>query len=381
LYHISELDLAVTPRFCAGTRDYLAKNAAEHRPTEPDERYVLVTSNFDSWVPTMAWLIDKKCDLGSAVAAMQDSVRAYPESPERDKALILLERLSPQWATCRGDNDATLDEQIAGCTAALAGGALGKQNIGVALFHRGDALMAKSDAAAAIRDYGEAITAVPEFAEAFNNRGNAYDASGDHQRAIQDYDESIRLRPEFPEAFNNRGTTYDETGDHARAIQDFDQAIRLNASYQNAFKNRGRAKFYQGRFAAGADDFAKALTLQRTDAYAALWLHLARSRSGKPAPDELRDNAEQLDHAKWPWPLVAAYLGTPDIESMQAAAAQDPAEAKDRKCEAAFYLGEDALLSGGTAAASELLQQAVTLCAKDSLEYYAARFELDRARN
>jgi len=120
--------------------------------------------------------------------------------------------------------------------------------------------------------------------------------------------------------------------------------------------------------------------LQRTDAYAALWLHLARSRSGKSAPDELRRNAEALDHAKWPWPLVAAYLGTPDVASVQAAAAQDPAEAQDRKCEAALYLGEDALLRGSVSAASELLQQAVTICPKDSIEYYAARFELERAR-
>jgi lipoprotein NlpI len=380
LYHISALDLTLTPKFCAGASDYLVKNATEHRPSEPDERYVLIASHFDSWLPTMAWMIDKKCDLGRAVAAMQDAVRAYPASPERDKALILLERLNPQWATCRGDNKATPDEQIAGCTGTLAGGALGKQNTAVALFHRGDAYMVKSDTAAAIRDYTDAVQAEPKFAEAYNNRGNAYDDSGDHQRAIRDYDEAIRNRAEFSEAINNRGTAYDEMGDHARAIQDFDEAIRLNPEYQNAFKNRGRAKFFQDKFSPSADDFAKALAMQRTDAYAALWLHLARGRSGKSSPDELRRNAKALDHAAWPWPLVAAYLGELDDAAVQRAANQDAAEAKDRMCEAALYLAENAMLRGGIPAARDMLQQAVTSCPQNSIEYYAARFELERAR-
>jgi lipoprotein NlpI len=380
LFHISDLDLAVTPTFCAGAREYLVKNATEHHPAGPDQRYVFVSDHFDTWLPTMAWLIDKKCDLGSAVVAMQEAVRAFPEAPERDKALILLERLNPQWATCRGDNNATPDEQIAGCTGTLAGGALGKQNTAVALFHRGDAYMLKSDTAAAIRDYSDAIQAVPGFAEAYNNRGNAYDDSGDHPRAIQDYDEAVRFRPEFPEAFNNRGTTYDETGDHARAIQDFDQAIRLNATYQNAFKNRGRAKFFQGDFAAAAVDFAQALALQRTDAYAVLWLHLARGRSGKSSPDELRRNAEGLDHAAWPWPLVAGYLGELDDAAVQRAANQDAAEAKDRLCEAALYLGENAMLHGGISAARDMLQQTMTSCPSNAIEYYAAKFELEHAR-
>jgi tetratricopeptide (TPR) repeat protein len=309
LYHISDLDLAVTPAFCAGARDYLVKNATEHHPSEPDQRYLFVSDHFDTWLPTMAWLVDKKCDLGSTVAAMQEAVRAFPEAPERDKALILLERLNPQWATCRGDNKATPDEQIVGCTGTLAGGALGKQNTAVALFHRGDAYMVKSDTAEAIRDYSDAIEAVPGFAEAYNNRGNAYDDSGDHRRAIRDYDEAIRIRQEFSEAFNNRGTAYDEMGDHARAIQDFDQAIRLDASYQNAFKNRGRARFFQGKFPAAADDFAKALTLQRTDAYAVLWLHLARSRSGRTSPDELHRNARRSTmrngRGRWSQPISA----------------------------------------------------------------------------
>jgi lipoprotein NlpI len=378
MYHVSELDLAVTPAFCTGAGDYLTKNAENHHPSSPDQRYVFASEHFDPWLPTMAWLISKDCNLDAAVAAMQKAVRAYPEAPERDKALTLLERLNPQWAACRGDAHATPDDQIVACTGVLASSKLGQQNIAVALFHRGDAYTAKDDLASAIRDYDEVIRIEPEFAEAFNNRGNVYDDTGDHQRAIQDYGEAIRIRPEFPEAFNNRGTSYDEMGDHARAILEFDQAIRLKSSYQSAFKNRGRAKIFLGNFASAADDFAQALSMQRTDAYAVLWLYLAHSRSKAASPDDLRRNAEPLDRTAWPWPIVAAYLGELDAAAVRHAATQDAAEAKDRECEVAFYLGENAMLHGGISVAGDTLHQAVSICPPSSIEFYAAKFELER---
>jgi tetratricopeptide (TPR) repeat protein len=385
LFHIGDLDLDATPEFCSATNAFVLKIAAENRPTSPDQRYVQMADHFDPWYPAMRWLIDQHCNMDATVAALEATIMAYPQAPERDKYLASLARLHPEWRACRGDNNTSLDQQIAGCDSVIASAAPGSDNMAVALFHRGDALLAKSDFDRAILDYGDAIHIRADFAEAFNNRGNAYDDKLQHDRAMQDYSEAIRLRPDFAEAFNNRGNAYAEEGEQARAIKDYDQAISINPKYQNALKNRGRSWFFKDEYDAATKDFAQALTLQPTDAYAVLWLFLARSRAGPVVQDDLRHDlrgdAASLDHSAWPWPLVAAYFGEQDTASVQTAARQaDVRERADRLCDANFYLGEQAITAGDTTVALELLHQSENICPTISLESYSARFELDRTR-
>jgi lipoprotein NlpI len=40
-----------------------------------------------------------------------------------------------------------------------------------------------------------------------------------------------------------------------------------------------------------------------------LWLHIARQRAGQDDKQEFEANAAKLDQGRWPWPLVAFYLG------------------------------------------------------------------------
>ena len=379
LYHIGELDLHATPEFCAGARDFLVNVANKNRPASSDQKYVLVASEFDPWFPQMRWLIGQHCDLDAVVTAMEAAVRAYPQSPERDKSLAAIALLSPEWRACRGENDASPDQQINGCNVAIASVAAGSEDLSIALFYRGGAWLDKGETDRAILDYGDAIHIRPDFAEAFNNRGNAYDDKTQHDRAIQDYSEAIRLKPDFAAAFSNRGSAYEEGGNRDRAIQDYDRAIRINPKYQNALKNRGRARFFQSDFGAAVNDFAQALPLRPTDAYTVLWLYLARSRSGQAAQEDLRRDAAALDRGSWPWPVVAAYLGEQDTASVHAAARQAVAsERNNRLCDANFYLGELAAANNKTAVARDLLLQAQNTCPWTSLESYSARFELAR---
>jgi lipoprotein NlpI len=375
LFHIGELDLHATPALCSATRDFLLNNARANHPASPDTRYVVVADRFDAWLPAMRWLIGQRCDLASAVAAMEQAVLAYQPEPERDKFLAALGRLDPEWRMCHGDANATRDQQIAGCAAAIALSPTGSENNAVALFYRGDAHLANGATEPAIRDYSEAIRIKPDFAEALNNRGNAYDDAGDRERAIKDYDDAIRIRPDFARAFSNRGNSYDEMGEHSRAIQDYDQAIRLDPQYRNAFKNRGRARYFQGDFAAAAEDFSHALSLKRADAYVVLWLHLARGRAGATSPDDLHRDAGSLDRAVWPWPVVAVYLGEQDGTTVLHAATEP-----DHACDAAFYLGARASLIGDATAGRDMLQQALDRCQANSIEYFAAKFALERDR-
>jgi lipoprotein NlpI len=189
-------------------------------------------------------------------------------------------------------------------------------------------------------DSDEAIRLDPKFAAAFNARGNLYRATGDLQRAMADYDEAIRLDGKTPIEFVNRGTAHQEQGDLKRAITDYGEAVRLKP----------------------------------TDVYPALWLYLARARSGDPAASaELESNAKQFKASEWPYPLVEFYLGRSSLEATLAA----PTKSDDR-CAAQFYIGEWQLLQADRSAAITSLNAAIDICPKTFVEYRAAQAELKR---
>ena len=112
----------------------------------------------------------------------------------------------------------------------------------------------------------------------------------------------------------------------------------LDPKYRGALKNRGRARFFLGDFGAAAEDFGQALALGPTDAYAALWLDLARGRAGRGSQADLRRDTGALNRAEWPWPVVAVFLGEQEASVVQGAARGSV----DQDCEAGFYLGERA---------------------------------------
>jgi lipoprotein NlpI len=374
LFHIGELDLHATPEFCASAGNFLVRNAAANKPTSPDQLYVSAADRFDAWLPAMQWLARQHCDLDAAVTAMEQSVSAYPASPERDKFLDELARMHPQWLACDGTAGLAYTAQIDACTA-LLNTRLTSANEAIALFNRGGAYIDNAQYDAAIPDYDAAIKINPDFAAAYNNRGNAYDDKGEHDRAIQDYDQAIRIAPGFAIAFNNRGSTRTEQAAYDQAITDFDQAIQLAPRYYNAFMNRGRAQFFRGNFTAAVDDFGHGMSVRPGDAYAALWRYLAHARSGATQLDELRRDVASVDLAAWPGPIISAYLGEQDAAGVLEAARKGDA---DNACDAYFYLGERNIVIGDTTAARALLQQARAECPLSTHEHYEAGAELAR---
>jgi lipoprotein NlpI len=135
----------------------------------------------------------------------------------------------------------------------------------------------------------------------------------------------------------------------------------------------------RGGLAAAEGDLAKAMDLEPTDSEDALWLYLARARSGKNAASSLNTESKHLDLKTWPAAVVLLYLGRGSPEDVLAAAkVKDMEEERQRICEAYFYLGEDALLRGRRADALDLLRKATKTGPATSFAYLAAEAELAR---
>jgi lipoprotein NlpI len=81
----------------------------------------------------------------------------------------------------------------------------------------------------------------------------------------------------------------------------------------------------------------------------------------------------------WPAPVLKFYLGTVDAEGVLSAARDgDALKAMAQRCEADFYLGEDALLRGKTDEAVKLFQHCVATGLSGYVEYRGAVVELNK---
>jgi tetratricopeptide (TPR) repeat protein len=159
---------------------------------------------------------------------------------------------SARW--CRGEDGATLEQTISGCTTVIDRRTDTPQQIALAHSLRGGAVYYKGDPARAIADYDEAIKLDPTFARAFNNRCWARAVVGRVAEAVADCDESLRLAPNIANTLENRGFAYLKMGQYDRAIADYDAGLRLNpANKADYLYGRGLAKLKKGDASGNAD--------------------------------------------------------------------------------------------------------------------------------
>jgi lipoprotein NlpI len=174
--------------------------------------------------------------------------------------------------------------------------------------------------------------------------------------------------------FIGRGNAREAKYDFDSAIADYSVAIRLDPNDRNGYRERGLANFYAAHYGAAIADLARALAAKPSDAYPALWLYIARARTGDQSADaKLAADAKKLAQSDWPYAVVELYLGQRTPEATLAA----PAKPDDR-CEAQFYIGEWQLLHADRPAAIESLRTAASTCPKDFMEFVDAQAELKR---
>jgi lipoprotein NlpI len=272
-------------------------------------------------------------------------------------------------------------------------------------YSKADSSFGHSEYNRAISDLSKAIQANPNNPAAYHDRGIAHQALGDYRESIDDFDKALEIA-RLPVTYFSRGISWKFLGKFDRAIADQTQAIALLPSLADAygelgvvyqcgldfdasiaslttaldlapresshFKHRGLALFYRGDFKAAAADLERALDLAN-DAYAMLFLYLARAKTSENPTLALERCASKLTDARWPAAIFQLYLGRLSVDSAVAAAATP-----DELAEAQFYVGEWHLIHDRRAEARKAFQMAAQSCPTWFSEYPAAIAELKR---
>jgi len=258
--------------------------------------------------------------------------------------------------------------------------------------NRGIAYYNKADYDRAILDYTKAIELKPDYAGAYCNRGEAYYGKTDYNRAILEYTKAIEVKPDLVEAYFNRGLAYSGKGDYNRAIQDHTKAIELKPDFALAYFNRGIAYLDKGDydpdpvgFRSNDDydravrDLNRAIELKPDDAYARVWLFLAKERLGQDGKIALAEWRKGLKDGEWMTQIVRMCVGeiTPE-QCLAAASDKDPRRDKEKKCQGYYYVGRYYLLSGhyDDARARDSFRQCVATGVTNFMEYASAQAAL-----
>lgn len=270
--------------------------------------------------------------------------------------------------------------------AAIGTGGLSAADMHALQIARGVILVAAGDHKAALAAFEAAVKADPEDPLGLVNRGWAYFQAGRVPHALDDLDRAIGSGvlsgAALATAHNFRGLARAGAGSYEEALSDHDATLAIDTTDVDAVYARGRANFYLGRFAAAAKDFERAVAAITDDAFPAIWLYLAKARSGQQARRTLASLVDRFARDAWPGPIVALYLGLATAQDLQDAAAKaDSAKQPDALVDANFFLAQYLLLRGEDEAAARLLGAVVDTGAARSISTIAARAELKRLRH
>jgi lipoprotein NlpI len=250
-------------------------------------------------------------------------------------------------------------------------------------FSRGVNATNRGEADTAIAAYSAAISAgdLPSayMPTAYMGRARAYLRKGKCEQALADLTEYDKLKPDDAQSYALRAGADLCLHKMDDAQASFAAAIRLRPT-AILYEEYASLQWNLGLFAKAAENYAHAFDLVAKDnqhrPYLVIWYAMSADRAGT------LDQAT-LDKAKlgsdWPVPLVELYRGRTTVEKVFRAAADSDAQiAINQKCEADFYVAEWQLARNNREAAKPLLDQAVSECPHNFVEYFAAQTELKR---
>ncbi|HLY16362.1 MAG TPA: tetratricopeptide repeat protein [Bryobacteraceae bacterium] len=114
---------------------------------------------------------------------------------------------------------------------------------------------------AAMRWFGKAAQAAPDFAAARNDLGNVLMEEGRTPEAIAEYRRAVQIAPDFAEAHNNLGNALQIAGSLEESVCSYRKAIGLSPGYAVAHRNLGSALRHLGRLTEAVTCFQTAVSL------------------------------------------------------------------------------------------------------------------------
>lgn len=133
-------------------------------------------------------------------------------------------------------------------------------------FEKGNEQFNSGQYDAAIEAYSRAVSAYPDFTDAYYNRGLSYYKKGRYAEAIEDYGRAIAKDPGNVQLYNNRGLAYLKNAQYGNAIEDYNKVISLNPSAAaEAYHNRGIAYANSGKFDEAIEDYSRVISQKPQD--------------------------------------------------------------------------------------------------------------------
>jgi Flp pilus assembly protein TadD len=158
-------------------------------------------------------------------------------------------------------------------------------------YNLGNAVLMQNRFDDAIRQFEEAVSANPGFANGYNNLGGALRSKGDSEGAARAFREAVRLRPNVAEWHFNLGVVLGKQGNLAEAVSEFQAAVRLEPGSAVFHNMLGIAANMQGNADEAIGQFREAIRLEPDDPVTHYNLGKALDQKGQvgDAISELRE--------------------------------------------------------------------------------------------
>jgi lipoprotein NlpI len=246
-----------------------------------------------------------------------------------------------------------------------------------ALTRRATAYYKSGDLDRAISDLDAALALRPDSIDVYRQRSNYRLDKGESTGGLADLSYALTLEPNFVPAYVDRAWAKLAGHDATGALADFSTAIAIQPDQPRLHLGRGVVAFLAGDDVRAAADFSAVIQATSKAPYAVLWLALTEKRHPGDDAGALDSGLAALDPYQWPGPLVRFVRGEVSAADLSALAADpDPATAQKQDCEASFYSGALARISGDEATAKARFEHARNICSAENIEYHAARAEL-----
>lgn len=233
-----------------------------------------------------------------------------------------------------------------------------------------------------------------QLVNCLNNVGNVLSEQTKFEQAIQTWDKNYKnivylLAKEPGNALWQRDLTYVVrqladtlflVGRPEDGLPYFEKPLQLAADDTVLRWARARVALYGGRPETARDDLEAIINLRPANGNAILWLQVALMQIGQYDRQDFEKRTTALDTTKWPFPIIAFYLGNGDLMTVKEAVQINDKLQKERRCDTDFFLGVFQLHKGPDADAHALLTSAAENCGAFQFSRAAAAQELKRTQ-